>query len=124
MADQLQNDYSLPVSLTGFQLMLILNRFPEIWHATDRNWYWVMQFMKSMAGSLTDSWLMFTPDELKTLFRTAPSPNEGDVDRYFLDGIVDWPEGRRFIIYIVDGFVSVLFSCRLTNIMRNHSRIE
>ncbi|HAW1622195.1 TPA: hypothetical protein JLN01_005070, partial [Escherichia coli] len=108
----LQNDYSLPDSLTErIWLTLISQRISRgelrEFELADGNWLlnnaWYERNMAGFNEQLKEN-LSFTPDELKTLFRNrlnlSPEANDDFLDRC-LDG-GDWypfSEGRRFVSF-------------------------
>lgn len=125
----LQNDYSLPDSLTErIWLTLISQRISRgelrEFELADGNWLlnnaWYERNMAGFNEQLKEN-LSFTPDELKTLFRNrlnlSPEANDDFLDRC-LDG-GDWypfSEGRRFVSFHHVDELRVCASCGLTEV--------
>ena len=125
----LQNDYSLPDSLTErIWLTLISQRISRgelrEFELADGNWLlnnaWYERNMAGFNEQLKEN-LSFTPDELKTLFRNrlnlSPEANDDFLDRC-LDG-GDWypfSEGRRFVSFHHVDELRICASCGLTEV--------
>ncbi|MBY3722596.1 hypothetical protein [Escherichia coli] len=125
----LQNDYSLPETLTErIWLTLISQRISRgelrEFELADGNWLldnaWYERNMAGFNKKLRES-LSFTPDELKTLFRNrlnlSPEANDDFLDRC-LDG-GDWypfSEGRRFVSFHHVDELRICASCGLTEV--------
>ncbi len=125
----LQNDYSLPETLTErIWLTLISQRISRgelrEFELADGNWLlnnaWYERNMAGFNEQLKEN-LSFTPDELKTLFRNrlnlSPEANDDFLDRC-LDG-GDWypfSEGRRFVSFHHVDELRVCASCGLTEV--------
>ncbi|EPU7112929.1 hypothetical protein ACVY3D_005166, partial [Escherichia coli] len=125
----LQNDYSLPETLTErIWLTLISQRISRgelrEFELADGNWLldnaWYERNMAGFNEKLRES-LSFTPDELKPLFRNrlnlSPEANDDFLDRC-LDG-GDWypfSEGRRFVSFHHVDELRICASCGLTEV--------